>query len=264
MNPIIIAINSRREILLRRVGERKKALAGAPEGRLRITGRENKYQFYAAEEGKRNTGKYLSQGSEERIRALAQKAYDRKVLAASLEELKILDAFQSKLTGVSAEEIYGQMTAVRRKLISPIELPDEEYFAAWENKPYKKKPLTGDVAELYTAKGDLVRSKSEIILADCFYRHHVPYRYECALPLDNRLTVYPDFTALCLSTRKVRYHEHLGMLDVPEYCEMAVRKLTTYMRNGIMLGDQLTISWETKGQPLTSRDAEKIISHYYL
>ena len=264
MNPILLAINSRREIVLRRVSERKKALAGAPEGRLRINRKENKYRFYVAEEGKNNSGKYLPQGSEEQIRALAQKAYDRKVLAASLAELKILDAFQSKLTGISAEEIYGQMTPVRRKLISPIALPDEEYFAAWEKEPYKKKLLTGDAPELYTAKGDLVRSKSEIILADCFYRNHVPYRYECALPLDDRLTVYPDFTALCLSTRKVRYHEHLGMLDVPEYCEMAVRKLSTYMRNGIMLGDQLTISWETKGQPMTSRDAEKIISHYYL
>lgn len=264
MNPIILAINSRREILLRRVRERKNALAGAPEGRLRINRKENKYRFYVAEEGKINPGKYLPQGSEEQIKALAQKAYDKRVLAASREELEILNRFQSKLTGISAEEIYGQMSAVRRKLITPVELPDEEYFAVRENEPYQKKSITGEVAELYTAKGDLVRSKSEIILADCFYRNHVPYRYECALPLDDRLTIYPDFTALCLSTRKVRYHEHLGMLDVPEYCEMAVRKLTTYMRNGIMLGDQLTISWETKGQPLTSRDAERIIRHYYL
>lgn len=47
-----------------------------------------------------------------------------------------------------------------------------------------------------------VRSKSEKILADYFYRRKIPYKYECPLTLKGVGTVYPDFTFLSPKTKK--------------------------------------------------------------
>lgn len=46
---------------------------------------------------------------------------------------------------------------------------------------YKGKELNDDTMEIYTQKGERVRSKSEKILADYFYYNNISYKYECPL-----------------------------------------------------------------------------------
>jgi len=70
--------------------------------------------------------------------------------------------------------------------------------------------------ELYTAKGERVRSKSEIIIADSLMRAGVPYRYEFPIILNGYGKIYPDFTVLNVGLRKELYWEHLGMMDDSE------------------------------------------------
>lgn len=93
-----------------------------------------------------------------------------------------------------------------------------------------------------TAKGDLVRSKSEVIVADTLTRLGISYRYEEPLyakddPTDFRL---PDFTVSYEGD--TWYWEHLGMLSVPSYAEAWGRKQDWYARQGL------------EGRVLTSED----------
>ena len=51
--------------------------------------------------------------------------------------------------------------------------------------------------EVYeTKKNELVRTKSEMMLADMYYELGIPYRYEAQLLLKNGKKKYPDFTLL--------------------------------------------------------------------
>ena len=96
------------------------------------------------------------------------------------------------------------------------------------------------------------------------YQRGIPYRYECALYLDNNTKFFPDFTILNVRKRKVIYHEHFGMMSDPEYSESVVYKLSTYNRNGHFLGDDLTCTWESERYPLNMREFERIIEHYFI
>ena len=87
-----------------------------------------------------------------------------------------------------------------------------------------------------TATGILVRSKSEVIVADTLTRLGIDYRYEDRLPArddpnDFRL---PDFTVLYEG--ETWYWEHLGMLSIPSYAETWERKRAWYEDNGYVDG----------------------------
>jgi hypothetical protein len=77
--------------------------------------------------------------------------------------------------------------------------------------------------------------------------------------MDNYRMVYPDFTILNIHTRQEIYLEHLGMMDYPEYCEKALLKIQTYARNGIILGKNLLITFETSQNPFNINYLEQML-----
>ena len=52
------------------------------------------------------------------------------------------------------------------------------------------------------------------------------------------------------------------MMDVPEYAESAVSRIGHYIRNNIIPGDELILTYETKAIPLHTLHVEKLIKHY--
>lgn len=84
-----------------------------------------------------------------------------------------------------------------------------------------------------TERGHLVRSKSELVIADKLHARKVDYAYEQPLPLDDGRVWYPDFTIEDEATGRRVYWEHLGLLHVPQYAERWEQKLRGYRANGI-------------------------------
>ena len=84
-----------------------------------------------------------------------------------------------------------------------------------------------------TERGDLVRSKSELVIADKLHARGVDYAYEQPLVLPNGRTRYPDFTIADHARGVTFYWEHLGMLDDPGYRARWERKRAEYLECGI-------------------------------
>lgn len=87
-----------------------------------------------------------------------------------------------------------------------------------------------------TARGERVRSKSELILADKFHQFGINYEYErpfIAAAGEQRL---PDFTIDDPASGEKVIWEHLGMLSVPAYKESWERKLKWYAKQGVVPG----------------------------
>jgi len=86
-----------------------------------------------------------------------------------------------------------------------------------------------------TKRGDLVRSKSEVIIAnELLAQGYDRYVYEQALTLSPGVVRYPDFTIEDDDTGELFYWEHLGLLSNPEYKARWERKLVTYREAGIV------------------------------
>ena len=160
------------------------------------------------------------------------------------------------------EKIYTSMHTQRQLLVTPIEPIWEKELARWYDSEYHGKEFYEGTAEIVTEKGERVRSKSEKILADYFYRNNILYQYEKPLYLKGYGTVYPDFTFLSKKTRKEIYWEHEGMMDKPEYAKSAVKKIESYQRNGIHLGERLILTFETELTVLNSQIVEELVERY--
>ena len=84
-----------------------------------------------------------------------------------------------------------------------------------------------------TARGEAVRSKSEVIIANLLHAKGIDYRYEEPLEFDGIIN-YPDFTIEDDSTGKTYYWEHLGMLNDQSYRRRWNEKLTWYKEYGVL------------------------------
>ncbi len=79
-----------------------------------------------------------------------------------------------------------------------------------------------------TARGELVRSISEVVVADALHAEGIDYHYEKALRGKDGVERYPDFTAEDPATGVTVYWEHLGMLSDTAYLRRWEKKLEWY------------------------------------
>lgn len=84
-----------------------------------------------------------------------------------------------------------------------------------------------------TERGEAVRSKSEVIIANILHAKGINYRYEDPLEIDG-VVKYPDFTIDDDNTGETYYLEHLGMLSLPTYKQAWEEKLRWYEEHGIL------------------------------
>ena len=243
--------------------EKERALKSVPEGSLRISRNRNKIQYYRRIDPKDCNGRYIREDEMKIAYELAQKDYDQKVLKSIEKELKAIQKYKEAAPDKEAEQIYESLHLARQKLIIPIKESDEEYIARWEKVEYIGKDFRYDASEHYTAKGERVRSKSEVIIADALNRAGIPYRYEYPIYIKGLEYINPDFTILNVKKRKEIIWEHLGLMDKPEYAENNVYKINCYERSGYHMGDNLICTFETKQNPLNQKTVKEMIQRHF-
>ena len=84
-----------------------------------------------------------------------------------------------------------------------------------------------------TTRGEMVRSKSEVIIANHLADQHIEYGYEQPLTYGS-VTKYPDFTIEDMESGRTFYWEHAGMLNFPSYRQRWEEKLEWYRSHGIV------------------------------
>lgn len=104
-----------------------------------------------------------------------------------------------------------------------------------------------------TRRGDAVRSKSEVVVADLLYSKGVDYQYEAKLIGNDGSVRYPDFTFEDDDMGITYYWEHLGLLNSLSYRERWERKLAWYHQQGILPVEQ---GGGPAGTLITTRDDE--------
>ena len=197
-------------------------------------------------------------------RKLAQKAYDEKVLKVAEKRFLQIQKITKDYNENEIEEIYLKERIERQELIEPIESTWKQRVEEWKQREYNGKGFRDDTPTILTEKGERVRSKSEKILADYFYRHGIEYKYECPLYLNGVGTIYPDFTFLSPKTGKEIYWEHNGKVDDPIYSRNMVKKIQAYENNEIFQGERLILTYETEQTILNTSKIEQLVKRYLL
>ena len=256
---------------------KKKSYEKAPQGRIRISQNGGHPEYYLVTERGSLRGKYLPHSQKTLARQLAQKDYDARLIKLLQKEISALQNYMKQTSnGRAIPELYDSLCPARRSLITPAILTNEQYAARWQDVSWTGRPFASDAPYICTARGERVRSKSEVIIADTLFRYNIPYRYEFPITLKrsnsadirrdfgSSITLYPDFLCLNTRTRTEFYWEHFGLMDDPAYSNNAAGKLRLYTENGILAGRNLIITMETQTEPPSIKALEKLIEEFLL
>ncbi len=232
------------------------------KGSLRVTTCHGFQQYYFKKDGD-NKAEYISSSNTNKIKELVQREYDEKVLneLSSLE--KRLKKFLNTYEWDSIDVIYEKLCKGRKIYVTPIVPTESMKVAAWyaQNKgaqnPYEiKNPFQ-------TLNGEMVRSKSEKILADLFKSMNIPYVYEPRFVLYDGRVVYPDFALYSEKNGVTIYWEHLGLAEDADYSLRNNKKIIAYEKSGAIVGVNLILSYESADSPLDIKIIRKKIERFF-
>ena len=243
------------------IGYCTRVLSDCPDGRLRIQRQDSRIYYHHVNSSTPPSGSPITDKS--LIRTLAQKSYAEAVLKAAQKERNTLQKMLAGYDGDELQKIYESYSAERKELVNPVMLPDEEFKNRWLSKPYTPREFKPGTPVYLTMKGERVRSKSEQIIADRLANRGIPYKYECPFPMED-FSYHPDFTILRMSDRREIYYEHFGMMDREDYANDNVLKINQYSERGLILGDNLFATFETRSNPLDFRVLDRLISSKFL
>lgn len=126
------------------------------------------------------------------------------------------------------------------------------------NNACPSKPLHGESLKFQSISGNILRSKSELLIDQALYLNNILYRYEYPITF-NDTTLHPDFSIIKKTNGKLIIWEHFGMMDNPTYAQNAMQKINLYIRNGYIPNINLLTTYETLEHPLDNRQIEATI-----
>ena len=244
----------------------EQELNAAPSGHIRIS-RQNEFTSirYVPESlsgDKKRSPIYMRKDQRGFAASVAQKDYNRDLLQVARKQLAYIEDLMAHYSPTIFVEQYTKLHPLRQQLIKPHIIPDDVYAKQWERVEYEHKGFKDGMPEIYTQRGERVRSKSEMIIADHLYHRGIPYRYEYPLELSVIGVVHPDFLLLNTRTHQEFYLEHLGMMDDPKYAKNNISKINQYIRDGYIPGKNLILSFETSATPLNIMVLDELIDAY--
>jgi hypothetical protein len=263
MEDVRSKIEKRAEMLRSEIEVRKQTLQKAPEGTIRAIRYGNTYQYYNRTDGKDTHGEYIPKKDIKLAKALAQKGYDKKFISEANKELKLLDEYLNRTEKGAIDNICNGLHPGKVTLITPVYQDRDTFVRKWEGVVYPPGYFAEGDAEHYTAKNERVRSKTEVNIANMLNLYGIPYRYEFPLVMDS-IEFRPDFLCLNVRTRKEYVWEHFGMMELEDYARKNVDKISRYMLNGYIPGENFIMTFETTKKPLNSEVIKAMIENYLI
>lgn len=245
-----------------------------PKGTLKLQKKGKAYAFYHQYRDSNDEWKkrYIKKSEKRLAVLLAQKQYYASIVPILEDNLQCLNVLLKKYQPRKIDELYNTLKPERKRLVEPIKYSKQWLINNWISKMNDKKQDNNFYPEglrYETVQGDMVRSKSEVIIANLLYQRkdEIVYEYEHALELcvgGRVIILHPDFRILNLKTGRIVFWEHMGMLDDPEYANEFVNKVNAYVSNGYIPGRDVIFSCETSEKPLDTRVVKRLIDEICL
>lgn len=233
-------------------------LAAFPEGHLSISIRKGRPYYYVCglkdSEG-RSTKKYIPKDNESLAATLAQKAYLKEQLRCDKKQLKALEKFMRDYERGSIANVRFKYPEHFFHLLRQKLPPRCEECQKLLSSMFVCSTKRADEKRFATLSGVMVRSKSEVEIANLLYRLHIPFLYEPIIVI-NGIEYAPDFIIMIPSTGMLYMWEHCGMMDNPDYVRKNLGKIELYAQKGWILGQNLILTTETYDSPFNVEKAE--------
>ena len=178
---------------------------------------------------------------------------------------------------ISRELIYTALTRAKKQLILLVEGDTPQWIINYSKPQYSVTakrnthvfsysvreekhsiPYAEGLIHKTKKEGLLVRSKSEVIIANMLIEKGVEFEYEREFVGSNGQKRIPDFTFID-AAGDIVILEHLGMMSIPSYKADWDKKLKFYEDNGYTLDDNLFTTTESEKGGIDSLAIEEVI-----
>lgn len=228
------------------------------------SGKYAQFFYYTKDPETGNTERnYIKNENVAEAKERAQSQYLYKLNRLVTKRLKQLSRLMVDFEEEEIERVYVDMHPAKQELIKPVVPTRAQRVGRWKATPYVGKQIREDQRTYKTNNEELVRSKSEKIMADMFAANGIVYKYECPIKLGGHV-IYPDFTFLDPSREREIYWEHFGMMDNPSYAEAAINRIEAYHMAGIFDGKGLIYTFESSLRPLSVEWVEALMKQFLL
>lgn len=113
-----------------------------------------------------------------------------------------------------------------------------------------------------TVRGEMVRSKSEVIIANLLHSHEIEYEYEKEIWFDG-IRKIPDFTIDDEESGECYYWEHCGMMSKDYYRKRWEEKKAFYLEHGIVEGENLIVTYDEPNGSIDTSKIEELINEFF-
>lgn len=219
----------------------EQELQALPEGSLSVHKVGDKAYYYRHLNGTRT---YIPVSENELIQQLQKKRFVQQSISNINQNCKALAQLQKSYQSIDADEIMNSLpdtyqgSSAWSMMRTPSTDPEK-----WACADYRKNTSYPEELRHRTIKGDLVRSKSEVIIANALFTKGIPYRYDEVITIGNA-TVSPDFHILIPRTGESKWLEHFGMIHDENYRKKAMWKIESYLKNGFKPWENIIFTFD--------------------
>ena len=232
------------------------------EGSLRSRSRKNSTVIYQVKEAGGRYQEINISGQERLIKALLDKRISKETLAAAEKNIEALMRLKAQYRPNAFTDVMGRLSKGYHDAVTALGkagILDGETGKPIQYHFDEKRHIHETVCGL------MVRSKSEVIVTNALASYGIPFSYEKDFPRyeDDPHPMEPDFT-FELPDGKMKLWEHMGMLNVKEYCDHNAYKLYWYQKLGFHIGRNLIITQDDAGGNCSSPYIDKMIREHLL
>ncbi len=250
-------IKSIRAELKARIRENKKELKSLPRGDLRTyPDGPRKWKWY---DGR----KPLSKKEPDKAMALSRRKYLELTIREDEEDLAICNSLmeESKSTD-SVSALFNKYPEMDRLHKAFMEEKHKDWDA-WGMADYERDRVFEESARYMSDKGDWVRSKAELAIANWLFARGISYRYEPRM-VANGNVYYPDFLIMHPQTGREYILEYFGLCSNDEYLEHNAKKLKDYAKAGILINRTLLVASESEDEPMDYERLTDMLTYFFL
>lgn len=212
--------------------------------------------------------KYLGNDRNEDVINIKRLHYAKEAVSVMTENIQVLEMLTEKYIDTNYETINNRLPLIYRTNMSiekdgslKTSLPPEAL--KWKEREEREKakypPYRPEQLKHPAMDGTLMRSKSEVIIANIMLMAGIPFVYEVPMFIDGQM-ILPDFKILSLVDLKtVIIIEHQGMVFVDDYADKFMRSLKQYLKTEWIPNQNLFFTFDNARETLDVRQVTSIL-----
>lgn len=243
----------------------RRMLAADPNSSVKVRVRKSSLEIYVRRPDASGTlcEEYIGKRNPQAVAKYAGIFYGKKLLPILESELDLLLRFKKEYHPQDKYEVYNTLPDQIREIIDPLVYDFTIAAKSWEVESGQQNDYPFEEGSCYlTRKGERVRSRAELIIADILTELELPYKYEAAYYFENGRHCYPDFTILSPRDCKEYYLEYFGLMSDPDYAQNALEKIRRYSTSAD--AERFIYIFESSVVSLDTKAVKNLISRYFL